>query len=214
MPRRPRPLDPEGIYHVVVRGDNREPVFVDNADRQEYLGRLSGLKRDFAFACYAYALMTNHVHLLLRPGHQITISKLMQLLNVGYTKYFNRRYRRIGHLYQGRFYSALMQRESHLLEATRYIHLNPVRAAMVRHPKDYRWTSYHAYRQAHENRPSLVDTHFILTILGSLRFFDRFIEDGIESDGSHQQAPASWPPRVACQLARLDGGEVSGTSGA
>lgn len=198
MPRPLRPLDPEGIYHVVVRGNNREPVFSDDGDRQEYLRMVRHYKDEYAFVCHAYAFMTNHIHLLLQPGERVTISKLMQGLNTTYTKYFNRRHGRVGHLYQGRFYSSLVDRDGYFLEVLRYIHLNPVRAGMVRHPHAYPWTSYHAYLQPSHNPLGLVDVELVLDRLRQSMSFERFIELGITSPQS-----ASLPQNLLRYLKKV-----------
>jgi len=188
MPRAPRVHVSDGIYHVVIRGDNREPVFVDDFDRQEYLRLLHSSKAKLEFLLYAYALMTNHIHLLLSPGERTTISSIMHVLSLTYTKYFNRRYDRVGHLYQGRFHSTLVDSEHYLLEVLRYIHLNPMEAGMVHHPRDYPWTSYHSYLGPQENQqpPRLVDTAFMLGVLERMDSFEALIESGIKPvPGTH-----------------------------
>jgi len=188
MPRALRVHVPDGIYHVVIRGDNREPVFVDDFDRQEYLNLLHSYKTKMGFPLYAYALMTNHIHLLLSSGERATVSSIMHVLSLTYTKYFNRRYDRVGHLYQGRFHSTVIDSERYLLEALRYIHLNPVEAGMVRHPREYPWTSYHSYVGPQENPqpPRLVDIAFVLGVLEHMDSFEALIESGIKPvPGTH-----------------------------
>ncbi len=165
MPRALRIHDPDGIYHIVVRGDNREPIFVNNGDHQQYLRLLSGFKAELGFKCYGYALMTNHVHLLLQPGDKTTVSVIMQRLSATYTRYFNKKHNRVGHIYQGRFHSSLVDKEAYLLEVVRYVHLNPVRAGMAHHPRDYLWTSYHAYMDSERNILELIDCRLILEML-------------------------------------------------
>lgn len=157
MPRQPRIHIPNGYYHLTVRGDNREPIFVDDFDRQNYLGFFKSCKEKFLFTCYAYVLMTNHVHLLLTPGEKATISTIMHYLNLNYTKYFNRRYDRVGHLYQGRFDSRLIDSQRYLAEVVSYIHFNPVKAGMVSNPEEYFWSSYRAYLNPVSNGANLVD---------------------------------------------------------
>lgn len=134
MPRAPRRRVPEGIYHVTVRGNNREAIFADDADYQRYLQEILRCHHEHGCTLLAYALMSNHVHLVLQD-HHISLSRYMQVLNARYTRYFNVRHARVGHLYQGRFFSRFVDRDAYLLEVTRYVHLNPVRAGLVERPE-------------------------------------------------------------------------------
>jgi len=156
------------LYHLTVRGNNREPIFGDDTDRQQYLRLLKRYKDRFRFTLHAYALMTNHVHVILEPAGGTTVSRIMQCLTITYTKYFNRRYGRVGHVFQGRFHSRLIEKDTYLLVASRYVHLNPVRAKIVRHPADFPWSSYRAYRSPLDNPLQLVDASDVLALFGSL----------------------------------------------
>ena len=141
---RPLRLEFEGaLYHLTSRGNARERIFLDNEDRVRFLGIFADVVERFGWICHAYCLMGNHYHLLVEtPG--VNLSRGMQLLNGVYTQWFNRRHRRAGHLFQGRFKAILVEKESHLLELARYVVLNPVRAKMVRSARDWPWTSYRA----------------------------------------------------------------------
>ena len=141
----PRPCFEGAVYHVTVRGDNREPTFLGDADYCHYLGLLRRYKEQFRFTLYAYALMPNHVHLILEPSTGSTISRIMQSLSIAYTRYFNERYHRVGHVFQGRFHSRLIDKDNYLLVATRYVHRNPVRAKLSQRAEQYPWSSYLAY---------------------------------------------------------------------
>ena len=144
MPRRAR-LSVAGIaWHIIQRGNNRAVCFHAEADYRRYLDDLAEQSRRFGCAIHAYVLMTNHVHLLLTPERTDSAGRLMKHLGQRYVQYINRVYRRSGTLWEGRFRSCLAQSEDYVLACYRYIELNPVRAAMVRHPRDYRWTSFHA----------------------------------------------------------------------
>jgi len=145
MPRPPRIWFPEALYHLTSRGNNREPIFHAAADYAKYLKLLREGLRRYDAQLWAYALMTNHVHLMVRTGHTHPVSKLMQFMNATYAMYVNRTYRRVGHTFQGRFHSVLVDQDSYALELTRYIHLNPVRAGLARSPERYAWSSYRAY---------------------------------------------------------------------
>ena len=130
--------------HIVQRGINREPCFFAEEDYHCYLHWLEEAARDCRCAIHAYALMTNHVHLLLTPKANGSPARLMQSLGRRYVQYINRFYRRTGSLWEGRYKSSLVQAETYLLACYRYIELNPVRAEMVADPGQYRWSSYRA----------------------------------------------------------------------
>ncbi|MDP1717608.1 MAG: transposase [Burkholderiales bacterium] len=143
MPRRAR-LSVAGIaWHIIQRGNNRAVCFHAEDDYRRYLDDLAEQARRFDCAIHAYVLMTNHVHLLLTPEKADSAALMMKHLGQRYVQYVNRVYRRSGTLWEGRFRSCLTQSEDYVLACYRYIELNPVRAGMVRHPRDYRWSSYH-----------------------------------------------------------------------
>ncbi|BAU48576.1 toxin RelE [Sulfurifustis variabilis] len=141
-----RPLRIEfagALYHVTTRGDRREPIFEDDDDRSKFLSVLAEVVDRFNWVCHAYCLMTNHYHLVVETPDG-NLSKGMRQLNGMYTQASNRRHQRTGHLFQGRFKGILVDKDSYLLELTRYVVLNPVRAGMVKHPGKYPWSSYRA----------------------------------------------------------------------
>jgi REP element-mobilizing transposase RayT len=152
------------VHHVTIRGNNRQPVFLDSADRQRYCQELIRCHREFSCRLLAYALMPNHIHLVLQD-EQGQLSRYMQALNARSTHSFNHRHQRVGHLYQGRFYAKLVGRDAYLLEVTRYVHLNPVRAKLVRHPEDFPWSSYRVYAGLEPLRPELVDSRFVWSMM-------------------------------------------------
>lgn len=142
MPRRAR-LAIAGIpWHIIQRGNNRSACFFHDEDYQFYLEQLALQAGKFGCRVHAYCLMTNHVHLLLTPSEKDSASLMMKHLGQRFVQYINKRYRRSGTLWEGRFKSCLTQEERYVLTCYRYIELNPVRARMVLHPKDYRWSSY------------------------------------------------------------------------
>lgn len=144
MPRRPRLQLADVPLHIVQRHINREPCFVAEEDYHCYLHWMEEAARDCRCAIHAYALMTNHVHLLLTPAANGSPAGLMQSLGRRYVQYINRFYRRTGSLWEGRYKSSLVQAETYLLACFRYIELNPVRAGMAADPGQYRWSSYRA----------------------------------------------------------------------
>jgi putative transposase len=142
MPRRPR-IKLSGLpQHLVQRGVNREPCFFADEDFTCYLHWLIKAAADYHCAIHSYALMTNHVHLLVTPDHPDGLSRLMQSVGRRYVQYVNRTYKRTGTLWEGRFKSSVVQEADYFLMCSRYIELNPVRAGMVADPGQYRWSSY------------------------------------------------------------------------
>jgi len=142
MPRSPR-LDVPGLpVHIVQRGNNRQPCFLEDSDRTYFLYALQEACRDRQCQLHAFVLMTNHVHLLVTPLEQQGASLLMMDLGRRYVRYFNDMHDRSGTLWEGRFRSSLVETGRYCLACYRYIELNPVRAGIVPHPELYRWSSY------------------------------------------------------------------------
>jgi putative transposase len=129
-------------WHIIQRGNNRSACFYADEDYQLYLDHLKVQADKYSCLVHAYVLMTNHVHLLLTPEKDNSAALLMKNLGQRYVQYINRTYRRSGTLWEGRFRSCLTQTEDYVLACYRYIELNPVRANMVNHPRDYPWSSY------------------------------------------------------------------------
>jgi putative transposase len=149
MPRRPR-IHFDGVpLHIVQRGHNREPCFFSENDYARYLLWLAEALAESNCQLHAYALMTNHVHLLLTPQKSEAIPRLLISLGRRYVQYVNRVYSRTGTLWDSRYKSSLVQAETYLLACHRYIELNPVRAAMVADPAQYPWTSYRSNALGH-----------------------------------------------------------------
>jgi putative transposase len=148
MPRIARLIVPDVAVHIVQRGHDRADCFFEEADYHAYMDALRIYAAKFACNVHAYCLMTNHVHLLVTPCEASGCAQLMKHVAQRYSKRFNARHGRRGTLWEGRFYSALVPRERYALACYRYIDLNPVRAGMVQHPAQYRWSSYRANAQA------------------------------------------------------------------
>jgi putative transposase len=163
MPRKPRIEFSGAFYHVIVRGNQKQRVFKDAADFQKYLLTLTVYKNRTGCRIYAHVLMNNHLHLLIET-QDIPLSKVMQGVNQTYTMYFNRRYRTVGHLFQGRYKAIVCDREAYLLGLLKYIHQNPLRAKIVDRLDQYPWSSHHAYTG--KNNPlGLVDTDQVNQVL-------------------------------------------------
>jgi putative transposase len=135
---------PGAVYHVICRGNNRQGVFRDDRDRQRYLEKLSLYLEQKGVELLGYCLLTNHVHLLLETPKG-NLSKMMQPFQTSYTVYFNKRHHRTGHVFEQRYKALLVDKDNYLLEVSRYIHLNPIAAKLVKRPQDYRWSSYAGY---------------------------------------------------------------------
>jgi putative transposase len=135
---------PGGVYHVMSRGNGRQDIFLDDADRRRFLAVLRSVTERSNVLCHTYCLMGNHYHLLMEtPDGNISLA--IRQLNGIYAQWFNRRHDRVGHLFQGRFTSKLIEKETYLLTVSRYVVLNPVRADFVPRPSDWEWSSYRAH---------------------------------------------------------------------
>jgi putative transposase len=164
MPRRSRLMLPKIPVHIIQRGNNRQVCFVAEDDYRYYLGWLKEYAKKSKCHIHAYVLMTNHVHLLLTGDNVDSVSQLMKGLGQRYVQYFNRAYGRSGTLWDGRFRSCLIQDELYMLNCMRYIELNPLRAGMVAHPREYPWSSYCANAEGKDSQ--LVEPHELYLSLG------------------------------------------------
>lgn len=160
MPRVRREKCPNSIYHVIVRGNNREDIFKDYADCMCYLSRLKRYKEKFKMEIYAYCLMTNHVHLVIYDNGQ-DISKFMHGLSLSYAIYFNKKYDRCGHVFQGRFTSLLVRSDEYFVYVSKYVHRNPVKANIVDDVLQYNWSSFKAY-MSEKDKLEIVSTERLL----------------------------------------------------
>lgn len=152
------------VLHVIQRGNNRQAIFFEDQDYGLYHEWLMQAARRYGCAVHAYVLMTNHVHLLVTPAKKTSLPRMMQLLGRHYVQMVNRRYRRSGTLWEGRYRAAPLDSEEHFFACCRYIELNPVRARMVKHPRDYPYSSYRA--NALGKADALVTLHPLFRRLG------------------------------------------------
>ena len=135
---------PDAVYHLTARGNNRAPIFLDDRDRREFQALLGQAVSRFQLTVFAFCLMTNHYHLFLRTARP-NLSLALQWLNANYSRRFHRRHGSSGHLFQGRYHAVLVAAESHYLQLSMYLHLNPVRAGLVKNPAHYPWSSFQDY---------------------------------------------------------------------
>ncbi len=158
MPRNPRIHYPGALYHVVCRGNNREWIFRSEMEKQEYLERIAEYKRRYGFNLYAWVLMSNHAHLLIEV-RDVSLSKIMQGIQQGYTQWYNRRHKHTGHVFEQRYKATLCNKDQYLLALIRYIHQNPERAKLES-GLDYLWSSHKSY--IGENKNGITDISFPL----------------------------------------------------
>jgi putative transposase len=168
MARLPRLTAPGLPHHLIQRGNNRQAIFADEADRLRFLGGLGELAAAMGLAVHAYVLMPNHVHILATPAERDTTARLMQALGRRYVRYFNDRQRRSGTLWEGRYRSTVVETDRYLLACMRYIEMNPVRAGLAGEPARYRWSS-HAHNVGVKADP-LLSEHAAYWALGNTPF--------------------------------------------
>jgi REP element-mobilizing transposase RayT len=180
--------EPGGIYHVASRGNNGEDLVRDDTDRHTWVAMLARTVEMFRWRLLAYCLMTNHYHLsveLVLGADEL--SRGMQRLNTSYAQYANARYGRTGHLFRNRFLSLPLESDAHLLETSRYVVLNPVRAGICAAPEDWRWSSYRACAGM-ENGPRFLDVRGTLELLApdpnkAFGLYRKFVSEGLVPTG-------------------------------
>ncbi len=176
----PRPLRiefPGAIYHVFSRGNDKKDIFFSDEDRELFLAALDEACLLFDVSIHSYCLMSNHIHLLLETK-QANLSHFMKRLLGVYTIRFNRTHKRVGHLFQGRYRAHLVDRDEYLLQVSRYIHLNPVKAGMIDVPEVYAWSSLKFYISSLE-APRFLDKNLILGSFLNWEAYLQFVREGI-----------------------------------
>ncbi len=180
---RPLRIEYDGaLYHVTSRGNERKLIYKNDKDRRAFLDILHRTNERYNWICHAYCLMDNHYHIVIETLDG-NLSKGMRQLNGVYTQVFNKKYHRVGHIFQGRYKAILIQKESHLLEVCRYVILNPVRAKAVKTPVEWKWSSHRATVGIEESHPCLT-TDWILGQFGTKRGiakkrYSEFVKAGI-----------------------------------
>jgi putative transposase len=183
-----RPLRIEfagALYHVTSRGDRQAAIFLDDADRNAWLSVLDKVCVRYNFVVHGFCLMTNHYHVVIETVEG-NLAQGMRVLNGSYSQYFNRRHQLVGHLFQGRYHAILVQREAYLLELTRYVVLNPLRAGMVTSLEEWAWSS-HTYITGKKRAPIWLEISAVLQHFGrergnAIEGYQKFIQDGIGGD--------------------------------
>lgn len=196
MPRGPRIEYRGGLYHVLNRGIRREAIFNDASDYEKFIEYLSTAQKLYPFICYGYVLMPNHFHLIVERLDD-SFSSIMKSLLGSYAAFYNSKYNRSGHVFQGRYHSILCQKEIYLQELIRYIHLNPIRAGFVELPDQWKWSSYNAYFG--EVSSLMIDIKAVLNCFGkdinkASKKLSEFINDGIDNNETCKIYPKSVFP--------------------
>jgi len=142
MPRGARIILKNVYYHIINRGNQKQNIFIEDSDFQRYLQLLKHYKKKYSFKLFGYCLMPNHVHIILEPKQPDNLARLIQGLTQTYTAWFNKKYNKVGHLWQGRFKSRIIQKDNYFLDCIYYLEANPVRAGLVLSPINYLWSSY------------------------------------------------------------------------
>jgi putative transposase len=208
MPRRPRHQEPGAIYHVTSRGTEGRPIFLDDLDRELFLTELAEVVEAHRWMCPAYCLMTNHFHVLVQTPEP-DLAEGMHGLNGIYANYFNRRHNHVGHLLQSRYKSTLIEADAHLLESSRYVVLNPVRAGLCGRAGYWRWSSYRA-TAGYVEAPPFLAVDWVRSQFGSdprravVRYVE-FVADGLRQGlNGLVQGPGPWTRPLARVEDELD----------
>lgn len=175
---------PNAVYHVMNRGAGRRSIFLDQADNEGFLSILEQAWERWGIEVYAYCLMSNHYHLCLRTP-EAKLARVMRHINGVYTQSFNRRHHRDGTLFRGRYKALVIEEDAYLGEVVRYIHLNPVKARLVKEPQRYRWSSHRAYLER-GRCPRWLKTQPMRSQFGSAANFHQFVMEG------NEEALESW----------------------
>lgn len=189
-----------GIYHVIARGNNKEYIFKEDIDKGYFIKLLKEYCNVMGYQIFAYILMDNHYHLAIQPMDK-KLQEIMHQINNKYSKYFNYKYKRVGHVFQGRYKAVLVQDERYMLKLVRYIHQNPVRAGMANSVENYRWSSDIYYRK---NIRSFINKDMLMKMLDSDGFraiekYKVFMEEREETEYSKLNSIGDEAYRVLCE---------------
>lgn len=174
MPRVARRKSESGIYHVMLRGINKQPIFSNDSDKTKFLQILQKYKDQCGLTLYGYCLMNNHVHLLIQEGENFLLDAIMKRIAVSYAGWYNLSYQRIGHLFQDRFRSEPVDDERYFLTVLRYIHQNPLKAGICHKLDGYAWSSYRDYKNKSN---ALVEINFALDMVLHAELMEFFAEE-------------------------------------
>ncbi len=220
---RPARIEYEGaFYHVINRGNRKEDIFDDDKDRWRFLEILGNTEKRYGLIIYVFVLMTNHYHILLETPLG-NLSRAIQRLNGDYALYYSKRHKKPGHIFQGRYKAMLVEKDAYLLELSRYIHLNPIRAELGKTPEEYKWSSLPVYIKGTSKLPFKLNWQWILSIFGKERKiaskkYREFIYEGMkenknpgkEAIGGWILGGDKWAERVIEKWGKFSSPELSG----
>lgn len=181
---------PGALYHIMSRGNGYQNIFKDDKDRHKFLNWIQDAAEVHNLILHAYCLMDNHYHLLLETP-DANLSRAMRDINGNYTQWFNAKHKTVGHLLQGRYKAFVIEKETYLLKVARYIVLNPVRAKLISHPGQYKWSSFNATSRF-KKPPKYLHTDWILQCFGqqrkeAQRKYSEFVKDGYDANNPHEE---------------------------
>lgn len=174
MPRTARKRSSTGIYHIMLRGLDRRNIFLDEEDKIKFMEKIMLAKERGHFELYGYCLMDNHVHLLLKENNE-DIGTSIKRITVGYVVWHNKKYGRIGHLFQNRYMSEPVETESYFLTVLRYIHQNPVKAGLVKKAEKYSWSSFQEYILAYRGQPCFINPQLAIAYFPTIEDFIEYM---------------------------------------
>ena len=176
MPTLKRIWYPGAIYHITSRGNRKDKIFQDSSDFTHYLDLLKDTLEYFKndkYKILSYCLMSNHIHMLIEAD-KMPLGQFMCKLNSRYAMYYNKKYNYTGHLFEGRYFAKLMKSNLQIFEASKYIHLNPVKAKIVKKPEEYKWSSYSMYIGNRKER--LIYSKLLLSYFRTKKLYKEYVE--------------------------------------
>lgn len=205
MPRRARKLSSTSIYHIVIRGIDRQIMFEEEKDYKKYLQLLLFYKSECHFELYAYCLMSNHIHLLIKVK-DISLETIFRKLNTNYATWFNLKYQRTGHLQQERFYSEPVENEQYFINVIKYIHNNPLKAGLEPSPgASYIWSSMHEYIADNYN---LINSSFVFKIISRSELVNKHSDNSddncLDIDKITKRLPDDVAKEIICEIIKRD----------
>lgn len=202
MPRQVRKRSSTGMYHIMLRGIDKRNIFLDDEDRERFLGNVEKAKQVGNFKLFGYCLMDNHVHLLVKEDEEIGTS--IKRISVGYVGWHNRKYERTGHLFQNRYTSETVETESYLLTVLRYIHQNPVKAGIIKKAEDYQWSSYCKYALDYQGEKSFISSEMIKAYFKTYKDFKNFMNAKNNDECLEYNPVKRYNDKVLSELIRVE----------
>ena len=200
MPKQAREKSISGIYHIIIRGINKQIIFEDKEDREKFLEMLQHYKQVGEYQIYGYCLMDNHIHLLIKEGKEL-LSQSMKRIGVSYVYWYNKKYNRSGHLFQDRFKSEVVESDEYVLTVLKYIHYNPIKAGITKSLKQYEWSSYQEYIEGGR----IVSVDFVLGIFSeekekAVKYFEKYMKENTVENCLDIEIPKRFTDEEATKI--------------